>query len=73
MYKVTDVDTIHYPHVVLEILNTATGKTKYWRYSALDYEEHCRQFEVNTLECCTLSGLPRNGGWIDEKDLIYFL
>lgn len=73
MYKVTGVDISHYPHAVLEILNTATGETKYWRYTALNYEEHCSQLEVNTLEGYTLSGLPRNGGWIDEKDLIYFL
>ena len=73
MYKVTDVNTYHYPHVVLEILNTTTGETKYWHYTALHYEEHCRQLEVNTLEDCTLSDLPRNGGWLDEKDLMYYL
>ena len=69
MYKVTNVDSFHYPHVVLELQDTTTGETKYWCYSELHYEEQCWQLEVKSLKGCTLSGLPQNGGWIDKKTI----
>lgn len=73
MYKVTNVDSSHYPYVVLELLNTATGETKYWYYSTIHYEELYWQLDVNLLVGCTLSlsCLPRNGGWIDKKDITF--
>lgn len=55
MYKVVSTEHHFYPHVVLELQDTTTNKTKWWCYADFHDEELCRVLGVKTLPVVPLS------------------
>ncbi len=72
MYRVKFVNRQRYPHIILELQDTATEETKWWCLASSQYDELCQQLGVTHLKGCTLPVLPVHGGWIAKED-IYLL
>lgn len=69
MYKVISTEYHFYPHVVLELQDTATKETKWWCYADFHDEDLCKELGVNDLTGCTLDKQPSHGTWISKEDI----
>lgn len=69
MHKVISTEHHFYPHVVLELQDTATKETKWWCYADFHDEDLCKELGVKDLTGCTLDKQPSHGTWISKEDI----
>ena len=69
MYKVLKTQLRYYPHALLLLADMTTGERRWWCFGRQHEEDLCEDYHTKDLAGAVLIDLPRNGGWIDEKEI----
>lgn len=69
MWKITRTITAHYPYMVLELTDVASGERGLWAMADGQSEDILRESRMKGLAGILLSGLPGHGGWISEEEI----